>query len=105
MLLGIAATLIWKSPIFFRPADQRGGIGVAAGMRAVLAAHAGRRVAAQRDDVADAGVPVGARNFVDLALGGGDAGEVGGGVDAGFRLEARHGSRACAGGSSRRRRR
>ena len=49
------------------------------------------RIAAQRHDVADAGVPVGAGDVVDLALRGGDAGQVGGGVDAGFLLEARHG--------------
>ena len=60
-------------------------------MRCVLAAHAARRIAAQRHDMADAGIPVGARDVVDLALGGGHAGEVGRGIDAGFALQPRDG--------------
>ena len=47
--------------------NERCGVGVAAGMRAVLAAHAGRRIAAQRHDVANAGIPVGPRDLIDLA--------------------------------------
>src|SRR5260370_22316544 len=57
-------------------------------MGTVLAAHAGGRIAAQGHDMADAGVPVGAGDVVDLALRRRHAGEVGGGVDAGFLLEA-----------------
>ena len=84
VLLGIARDADLEVADLLQAGDQFGGVGVAAGMRRVLAAHAGRRIAAQRHDVADAGVPVGARDVVDLALGGADAGEVGGGIDAGL---------------------
>src|SRR5690242_12217227 len=90
MLLGIARDADLEVADLLQAGDQCGGIGVAAGMRAVLAAHAARRIATQRHDVADAGVPVGAGDIVDLALGGGDAGEMGGGLDAGLLLEPHH---------------
>ena len=60
--------------------DQLGGIGIAVGMRRERLARLGR-IAAQRDDVADAGVPIGARDVVDLAAARLDAGQVRGGVE------------------------
>ena len=78
MLFGIARDADLEVADLLQAGHQLGGIGVAAGMGGVLGAHAGRRIAAQRHDVADAGVPVGARDVVDLALGRADAGEVGG---------------------------
>jgi hypothetical protein len=56
--------------------DQIGGEGVAAGMRRVALADAARRIAAQRHDMADAGLPIGVRDRVDLGAGRGDAGQM-----------------------------
>ncbi len=86
VLLGIAGGADLERADLLQADDELGGIGVAAGMRAVLAAHAGRRIAAQRHDVSDAGIPIGPRDLVDLALGCADAGEVCRGIDTGLLL-------------------
>ena len=69
MLLGIAGDRHLEGADALEAGDQIGGIGVAAGMRLVVRAGARRRIAAQRHDVAHAGLPVGARHLVDLVLG------------------------------------
>src|SRR5205823_11587887 len=56
MLLGIACDADLEVADLLQPLHEGGGILVTAGMRAVFGAHAGRRIAAQRHDVADAGV-------------------------------------------------
>ena len=56
--------------------DQIGGVAVAAGMRRVLLAGAGQRIAAQRHDVAHAGLGISADHGVDLGAGRGDASEM-----------------------------
>ena len=56
--------------------DEIGGKSVAAGMRRIPLADPARRVAAQRDDVADAGLPVIGGDGVDLVAGRGDAGQM-----------------------------
>ena len=57
-------------------------------MRLVLRARAARGIAAQRHDVADAVVPIVARNRVDLLLRRGDAGEMRGGLQVGLAHDA-----------------
>ena len=57
---------------------ELGGVGVAVGAGGIDAADLARRVAAQGDDVADAGVPVVLDHLVDLGARGVDAGQVGG---------------------------
>ncbi len=84
---------------------QIGGIGVAARIGLVGGADARRRIAAQRHDMADAAVPIGPGDGVDLFAGGADAGQVGGGPQAGFLLEPADGRSGCARGSSLPRRR
>ena len=64
-----------KSATRFRPAHEVGGVGETARVRHVLRLPLGR-VAAQRDDVADALVPIAARNGQHLVLAGTDAGQV-----------------------------
>ena len=56
--------------------DEIGGIAVAAGMRRVALADAADRIAAQRHDVAHAGVAIAADHGVDLVARRGDAGEM-----------------------------
>ena len=58
-----------------QPGDQIGGIGVAVRMRLVPTRPL-RRIAAQGDDVANAGRPVPPRHLVDLLAAGADAGQV-----------------------------
>ena len=56
--------------------DQIGGIAVAAGMRRVRLAGAAKRIAAQRHDMAHAGLRIGADHRIDLGAGRGDASQV-----------------------------
>src|SRR5262245_62172991 len=51
-------------------------------MGLILGADAGGGIAAQGYDAFDAGIPVVLEHLVDLALGGGDAGDVAGGLEA-----------------------
>ncbi len=67
MLLGIAGNGNIEVADLLEAAHQVGRIGVAAGMRTVRAAHTGRRIAAQGNDVVHAGRLVGVRHLVDLA--------------------------------------
>ena len=66
-----------------QPGDQFGGIGIAARMRRIGLARLGR-IAAQRDDVAHAGIPIAARDIVDLVARRADAGQVRGRRQVGF---------------------
>ena len=91
MFLGVAGDTDLEISDSLQASDQRGSVGIASGVGTVLAAHAGRRISSQCHDVADPGVPVGARHVVDLALGRGYAGEVSSGVYAGLGLEPCHG--------------
>src|SRR6266404_6113892 len=56
--------------------DEIGGISVAAGIRRVML-DAARRITAQRNDVADPGLPVTMRHGIDLGSGRGNASEMG----------------------------
>src|SRR3984893_9495491 len=56
--------------------DEIGGISVAAGIWRVMLDAAGR-ITAQRNDVADPGMPVTMRHRIDFGSGGGNAGEMG----------------------------
>ena len=56
--------------------DQIGAVLIAAGMRRVALADAADRIAAQRYDMADAGLAVAADHVVDLSAGGSDAGQM-----------------------------
>ena len=67
MLLGIARDADLEVADLLQAGHQLGGIGVAAGMGGCTWRPCPGRIAAQRHDVADAGVPVGARDVVDLA--------------------------------------
>ena len=59
------------------------------------------RVAAQRDDMAHAGIPVGPGHFRDLRLAGSDAGQMGCSRDIGFLGDSGHGRMgALAGGAA-----
>ncbi len=83
-------------------ADEIVGVGIALRMRLVFRIDAPGRIAAQRDDVANARVPVIARDLVDLRLRRRDAGEMGGGRNIRLAHEARHGLvRALAGRAAR----
>ena len=81
-----------------QPGDQIRRIGIAAGMRriavrAICRPAADRpvgRIAAQRDDMADAGFPIVAGNVVDLIAGGGDAGQMRGRFEPGFLADPPH---------------
>ena len=64
-----------KSPTERRPRHEVDRVAEAVGARAI-GALPGRRIAAQRDDVADPGVPVPARNRKDLLPRGADACQV-----------------------------
>ena len=68
MLLGIAGDGDLEVRDLLEAGDEIGRVGVAAGMRLVRAAGAAGGIAAQRHDVADADVPVVARDLVDLRL-------------------------------------
>jgi len=74
MLFRIAPDRNFEWRDLLQPRNQIGGIDVAARMGLIGAADAIRRVAAQGDDVADAGRPVGARDLVDFVLRGVHAG-------------------------------
>ena len=86
-----------------RPGDQVGRKGEAIRVRPV-AVVAVRRVTAQRDQVADALVPVAARDVEDLLAWRADAGEVRRAGERGLALDAASPPCACARASSRRRR-
>ena len=68
MLLGIAGDRDLEARDFLQAGDEIGRIDIAAGMRLVRAAGAAGGIAAQRHDMADAGVPIIARDSVDLRL-------------------------------------
>ncbi|MDZ7631464.1 MAG: hypothetical protein U5K74_08985 [Gemmatimonadaceae bacterium] len=59
--------------------DEVRGVRESTGMRLVPGADAGHRITAQRDEVADTGIPVLARDLENLLARGRDAGEVSGG--------------------------
>ena len=78
MDLGIASDRNVERRDLLQARDQLGGIGIALRMRSEGAAGLGR-VAAQRDEVAHARVPIGARHGIDFVAAGIDAGEMRGG--------------------------
>ncbi len=84
--------------------DEFGGIAIAVRVRLIFRPGL-RRVAAQRDDVANAELPIFARNVVDLIAARADAGEVRGRCQRGFLEDPLDRLRGCARGSSRRRHR
>ena len=73
---------------FLQALNKIRSVSVAAGVRYVVAAPFGR-VAAQGDEMADAHIPVLARNIVDLTALGTNAGQVGRGRQRGFPHQAR----------------
>ena len=83
MDFGIGRDRNFERRDLLQPGDQLGGIGIALRMGRVGLARLGR-IAAQRDDVTHAGVPIGARDIVDLAAARADAGQVRGGRKVGF---------------------
>ena len=70
-----------------QPGHQIDGIGVTLGVRRITI-DAGRRVAPERDDMVDPGLPVSARDVIDLGTACADAGEVRGGFDRGLVADA-----------------
>ena len=68
--------------------DQIGGVAIAARMRRVLRARAADRIAAQRHDVAHAGVVIIAHDGVDVGAGRGDASQMRGRRQRRFRQDA-----------------
>ena len=56
--------------------DEVGGVAVAAGMRRIALARPAGRIAAQRHDVAHAGLRIGGDHRINLRAGRGDAGEM-----------------------------
>ena len=73
--LGIASDRNVERRDLLQPGDQIGGGGIAVRMRGKGAAGLGR-IAAQRDEVPDPGVPIGLRDRIDFIAAGVDAGEV-----------------------------
>jgi hypothetical protein len=72
--------------------DEISRMGVAARMRLVARADPRRRIAAQGDDMANPGLPVGTDDRIDLLARCTDAGEMGGGTDVCLAHHARHGA-------------
>ena len=73
-----------------QPGDEIGGVGIAARVRRIARPDAAGRVAAQRDDVADAGLPIVARDRVDLLARRRDAGQMRGRFERGLLADAAH---------------
>src|SRR5690606_7460288 len=90
MAFGIAADADLEVVQLAQAGDQVGRIGIAVGMRHEFSG-ALRRVAAQGDDMPDAGLPVMFGHLVDLASRGADAGQMRRRAQAGFLQDADHG--------------
>ena len=75
MYLGVSRDRNLEIRDFFESGDEIGGKTVAARMR--LVGRPQRRVAAQSDDMAHAGIPVAAGDLVHLVAGRPDAGQMG----------------------------
>ena len=71
-------------------AHQVRGISIAIGMRRESLSDASRRIATQRNDMADAGCPIVSRHRIDLGAARTDTGEVRGGRKCRFIVKAAH---------------
>ena len=88
MLLGIGGDRDLEIADRLRRGDEIGGRSIAVGSGFVGRVEAGRRIAAQRDDVAHAGFVIVAKRLVDLAARGADAGQMRRGLHRRFAHDA-----------------